>query len=226
MKREKFVLAIPSYEPDERLLSYLQVLKEHGICNIVVVDDGSSERAKMIFRQIEDSVTVLVNDRNCGKGFSLKKAFQYILEQYGEEVSIITVDCDGQHQVFDVLNIMERYEEGTLLLGMRNFSEKGVPLHRRFSNQLTTYLFQKLYHCSVTDTQTGLRAFSATLLSDFIELSGDHFEYEMNVLKYCVQNGIPIIEVPIQTIYFRGNGVSHFKPFRDSLAIYRNMFHR
>lgn len=45
----------------------------------------------------------------------------------------------------------------------------------------------------VTDTQTGLRAFSSELLDKLISVEGERYEYEMNVLmtlaKECVPGG-------------------------------------
>lgn len=32
---------IPSYEPDEKLITLLTALQEAGICHVIVVDDGS-----------------------------------------------------------------------------------------------------------------------------------------------------------------------------------------
>ncbi len=41
MQNEWIPLIIPSYEPDDRLITLLQNLKFAGFTNIVVLDDGS-----------------------------------------------------------------------------------------------------------------------------------------------------------------------------------------
>lgn len=76
----------------------------------------------------------------------------------------------------------------------------------------------------VSDTQTGLRAFSTRLLDFMLDIEGERYEYEMNVLVTCAKANIPIIEVPIETIYHdKGNSCSHFRKVRDSVRIYRQL---
>ena len=78
---------------------------------------------------------------------------------------------------------------------------------------------------AVSDTQTGLRAFSAELLDFMSRISGSRYEYEMNMLASCAKKGIPIREVPIRTIYHdKENSCSHFRRIRDSVRIYRELF--
>ena len=56
------------------------------------------------------------------------------------------------------------------------------------------------------------------------EIPGERYEYEMNVLVTCAKNKIPIIEVPVQTIYHdKNNSCSHFRKIRDSIRIYRQL---
>jgi len=40
------------------------------------------------------------------------------------------------------------------------------------------------------------------------------------MLLECGERGIPIVQVPIRTIYLEGNQSSHFRPVSDSLKIY------
>ena len=62
----------------------------------------------------------------------------------------------------------------------------------------------------MSDTQTGLRAFSTRLLDFMLDIEGERYEYEMNV--------------PIETIYHdKGNSCSHFRKVRDSVRIYRQL---
>ena len=75
------------------------------------------------------------------------------------------------------------------------------------------------------DTQTGMRAFSSQLCDDFLALKGERYKYEMNVLMYCARQNIPIVEVPIKTIYHdKRNSYSHFRKIRDSFKIYQQLF--
>ena len=72
----------------------------------------------------------------------------------------------------------------------------------------------------ISDTQTGLRGFSKEILIHFLDVSGERYEYETNVLLETREREIPILEVPIETVYIDDNKSSHFNPIKDSIRIY------
>ena len=57
-----------------------------------------------------------------------------------------------------------------------------------------------------------------------LNVPGERFEYEMNMLLYCPKNNIKITEIEIETIYFNNNSKSHFNTVKDSLRIYKQIF--
>ncbi|MBF0308186.1 MAG: hypothetical protein HQL56_01495 [Magnetococcales bacterium] len=54
-----------------------------------------------------------------------------------------------------------------------------------------------------------------------VGLSGERYEFELQMLLACRQRGLVIREVGIATIYHPVNAVSRFRPLRDSARIYR-----
>ena len=77
---------IPAYEPDERLISLLEDFRDQGIRDVVVVDDGSGEQYREIFRRVSEILpslggTLLTHDVNRGKGRALKTAFSVRLKE-------------------------------------------------------------------------------------------------------------------------------------------------
>src|ERR1019366_4612974 len=108
---------------------------------------------------------------------------------------------------------------GALVLGSRTF-DSAVPLRSRFGNILTRRLMQTLIGTRLGDTQTGLRGIPAALAERLlrVEARGDEFELEM--LIAARHSGVPLVEVPIRTIYEPGNKSSHFNPLTDSMKIY------
>lgn len=119
---------------------------------------------------------------------------------------------------------LHRKEDRFLLLGCRNFHQDDVPFRSRFGNLLTCSLFRLLYGVSVTDTQTGLRGISWDLLSHMCQLSGERFEYEMNMLTDAALSKTPVHTLEISTVYLDNNSESHFNPLVDSIKIYRILF--
>ena len=91
-----------------------------------------------------------------------------------------------------------------------------------FGNKLTRFLFKQQTGVAVTDTQTASSLYNQhdPLLLD---IEGQRYEYEMNVLL-AASKAFPILEVPIETVYINDNEGSHFRPIRDGLMIYKDMF--
>ena len=216
-------LVIPAYQPDQKLLKLVQKLREKCDFSIIVVDDGSSEECQAIFEKLNGLATVLHHEVNLGKGGALKTAYTYIQEQ-GQYGTVITADADGQHKVWDIFRVANQSQENPnqLILGARAFSGK-VPLRSAFGNKLTRFLFKQQTGVAVTDTQTGLRAFTTNMIPFMLEIEGQRYEYEMNVLL-AASKSFPILEVPIETVYINDNEGSHFRPVRDGLMIYKDMF--
>jgi len=95
-----------------------------------------------------------------------------------------------------------------------------VPARSRFGNKVTSAVFKALFGMKITDTQTGLRVIPAEFLPTMLEIEGDRYEYETNMLMALKPAGIPLREVGIETVYINENQTSHFRPIRDSLRIY------
>lgn len=221
-------IVIPSYEPDEKLLTLLENLKESGFTNVIVVDDGSEAvQYQEIFTKAESmGYTVLHHAVNLGKGRALKTAFNHCIYFYPEAVGCVTIDSDGQHTVTDMTACMESLLQNpqSLILGVRNFNEEGIPFRSSFGNKTTSRVMKVLTGLSISDTQTGLRAVPFSFMRELMEEKGERFEFETNMLLATKETGRSIVEVPIQTIYLEENKTSHFHPIRDSIKIYAIFF--
>ena len=137
---------------------------------------------------------------------------------------IVVLDCDGQHTVEDALKLCgdASDEPDALWLGSRKQSPDS-PLRSRMGNAITRYVFRLVSGTRVYDTQTGMRAFSAAYLPLMLQIPGERYEYEMNMLLAFSKRKISIREREIATIYFDNNAGSHFHTVRDSFLIYRDI---
>ncbi len=218
------IVVIPAYEPDEKLLGVLKDFTEQTSFPIVVVNDGSSEACRPVFDAVRafDHVVLLEHEVNKGKGAAMKTAFRYIGEHFPADEAVMTVDADGQHLVSDALRVAERLKEhpDALILGSRKFTGN-VPFKSRAGNAITRGVFKFCTGVRVYDTQTGLRAFSASRIPEMCGLKGDRYEYEINQLIYCTKNKIDIVEEWIDTVYIEENKSSHFHAVKDSFRIYK-----
>ncbi len=224
MKGKKFTLIIPSLDPDEKLPATVMSAIEAGIGDIILVDDGSSDKTRRIFDDIASAhaeVTLLRHEVNRGKGAALKTAFSYFLEHRGGSTGVVTADGDGQHRAEDIIACAEEMEKtGAVVLGVRDFSLDGVPARSRFGNGMTSAVFRIFCGMKISDTQTGLRAIPSQYLKALLSVEGARYEYETNMLIFMGRCGIPYREVTIETIYYDDNKASHFRPIRDSIRVY------
>lgn len=219
------VMLIPSLEPDERLPAYVERLRARGFPRVVIVDDGSPEKYQPIFARLAalDGCVVLHHEVNRGKGCALKTGYAYIRDHLPDAAGVITADADGQHTVEDCRRLAEalREDRRALYLGSRDFSLPNVPPKSRFGNKTTSGVFWALYGQWLPDTQTGLRAFRRESLDFMLNVPGERFEYEMQVLIACARADIPIVPITIETVYENENAGTHFHPIRDSWRIYK-----
>lgn len=219
------VVLIPSYKPDEGLITLLQQLcAQKRYDSIVVVDDGGGETYRSYFdrAKIMDGVHVVHHAVNLGKGRALKTGFNEIMHLY-PGAHVVTADADGQHTPKDIARIADELEKTkdhqTIVLGKRVLG-KGTPLKSLFGNTLTRWVFALSTGHKVYDTQTGLRGIPAALLPCMMRIAGERYEYEMNMLLYAPKDGVEFKEIVIETVYLNNNAGSHFNPIRDALNVF------
>ncbi|MEU4236127.1 glycosyltransferase family 2 protein [Actinoplanes sp. NPDC026619] len=210
------LVLLPVYRPGPEFLRLLRDLRGDGT-TVVVVDDGSGPSFDPVLASAESlGAKVLHCFVNRGKGAALKTGFRHCAEQHPDE-DVVTADGDGQHTAADVRAVAALSGRGHLVLGVRRFDR--MPLRSRVGNVLIQRLFRAVTGQSVSDTQTGLRAYPASLLKDLGDVPGERFEYEMNVLLAVAGAGCRIDEVPIPATYLDGNAASHFGGVTDSVRV-------
>ena len=225
-QNSKRIALIPAYMPSGSLAGLTEELESQGFF-VVIVDDGSGEQFDSIFEACAYHATVLSHRGNKGKGAALKTGLRFIEKNCDAPYTVVTLDADGQHSVADAVKVCAMAERSlsALVLGCRSFKGEDVKVPKKslFGNKLTRTVFRMTSGVDVSDTQTGLRAFSDRHVGRMCEISGERYEYEMNVLMEYAGQELPIREVPIETIYIDKNSSSHFRPVGDSARIYKEI---
>lgn len=218
-------ILIPAYKPDMKLVELCSQLLTHEGLKIVVVDDGSGEEYKPVFDALDKRVHLISYPVNKGKGGALKTGIRYIYSELPDCERLVTADADGQHVFTDIEKVIAKSEEcpGTLVLGGRRFDENNVPFRSRAGNAVTRFVFRVATGLNVYDTQTGLRGFDRQCMEKFMNVEGDRYEYEMNMLLKAAEDVIPVHEVTIKTVYLEENKSSHFNALKDSFRIYKSI---
>lgn len=225
----KIVAVIPAYNPEFLLIDYINQLLEQGFDKLIIVNDGSKPECLPVFEQVKNikECTLLVHPENKGKGRALKTAFRYFLEnkEFDTYQGVVTADADGQHSPKDTRAVADAItmNKNNFVLGCRDFDSDNVPFKSKKGNKITRNVMHLLFSKRITDTQTGLRGLNRKFIADCLQLGGDRFEYEINMLIVGMRTQ-NIVEIPIETIYFNQNRASSFKAVKDSVKIYSVIF--
>lgn len=223
MIKDEIVALIPAYNPDDKMSDMIDELVNE-FDHIVIVNDGCDSSFQPIFDKCKDKATILVHEVNKGKGRALKTGIEYIMKQYPDAKGVVTADADGQHKTADILNCCKTFLETNCgsVFGCRDFSsDSDIPPRSRFGNQLTSKLLKSLCDIELSDTQTGLRVLPLSKAQELIDVKGDRYEYEMNMIFALKKMDKMWKEVPIEVVYIDDNASSHFNPIKDSIRIYK-----
>ena len=129
-------------------------------------------------------------------------------------------DCLND-EILSLINEINNNEK-VLILGKR-IRNNNTPIRSKIGNSITRFIYRLATGLDVYDTQSGLRVFNNSLVDYLIDIEGNRFEYEMNVLLKCATHKIEIREVEIETIYIDNNSGSHFNTIKDSYRIYKDI---
>lgn len=232
-KNISYAVIIPALNPRPDLVDFVQKLLMRGIPRVIIVNDGSDCSFNDIFHAAGEleHCTVLTHNVNRGKGRALKTAFSFFLKNYPDLSGVVTADADGQHAVDDICRVggMLSIKQDSLILGVRNFKDKSVPRRSYIGNQTTSRIFKLLYGYYLNDTQTGLRGIPSSQLKWMVDMNGERYDFEINMLIYARIRKLDFYTLPIKTLYYDNNSGSHYSTIKDSARIFvclvKGLFH-
>ena len=131
-KLKDLAIIVPCLNPDEKLMEVVRGMLSEGFSHVLVVNDGSAPEYQPLFDEAAavPECTLLGYEVNRGKGYALRHAFTYILENWPWCQGVITVDADNQHTPHDTAAVARDMlaNPETVVIGCRNFKKAGVPL--------------------------------------------------------------------------------------------------
>lgn len=172
---------------------------------VIAVNDGSTDNSAALLQNFENLILVS-NEKNFGKGFALQKGFEKAVSLKAE--IIITLDADDQHEPEMIPNFIEGIKDCDLVIGNRLHDISTMPLHRRFSNKITSFLLSKKLGIKIKDSQCGFRAYRLEVVEK-VKTLFHGFEAESEMIVKAVRNNFKVKFIDIPTIY--GNQKSKMK---------------
>jgi dolichyl-phosphate beta-glucosyltransferase len=218
---------IPAYNEESRigtsLLSALEFLNKTGNSfEILVVDDGSSDNTSGVAGGIDNTIKVLVQPRNMGKGAAVRRG---MLESKGK-IRIFS-DADFSTPIYELPKILASLHEGyDICIGSRalrpELIKKHQPFYREFMGKTFNKIIQVLLFRGIKDTQCGFKGFTDKsadkLFSDSVI---DGFGFDVEILYLARKYGFKVKEEPVEWYNDQRSTVS---PIKDSLKMIIEIF--
>ena len=196
--RALIVALIPAYN-EERFIGSLVLSVQEYVDQVVVVDDGSSDRTAEIAQKA--GAIVVQHRSNQGKAAGVNTGFTYVRQL--QPRALVMLDGDGQHCAEDIPTVIEPILKGEadIVIGSRFLNIKSdIPAYRRVGQHGLTLITNLASGVPITDSQSGYRAFSAQAIERLsFGQAGFSIESEMQFLARDHQ--LHVIEVPINVIY-------------------------
>lgn len=194
-------IILSSYNEEETLEEVVTGLVERGF-KVLIIDDGSKDNtpsiAKNLVKKFNPMVYYYRHRINVGLGGAIKTGIKAALKR-GADI-MITFDADGQHNPDDLYNMYPPLQEGKadIVIASRDFDD--MPTGRRFGNTVMNYITYIFQGKMVTDSQSGLRAFTReTALK--LDLKSPQYAISSEIIGEIKRKNLRLLEVPMTTIY-------------------------
>lgn len=194
----KILVVVPARNEEDKIGEVISDLHKRGYDDILVVDDGSSDRTGEF--ALESKAKVVRHVINRGLGAALGTGFEYA-RRYAYDL-LITFDGDGQHQAMDLKKLIRPIidNEADVVIGSRLLNSSGMPWDRKVINWLANILTLLIYRVWTTDSQSGLRIFNHRALA-LITIKTDKMEVSSEFFVEIKRNNLRFVEIPIEPIY-------------------------
>ena len=191
----KPIIIIPCYNDNNFIDILIQKISYQYDLDILVIDDGSD-----CVLGVDDpsaGIIVLRNEVNKGKGHSLRRAFRYAIDK--NYTHAVTLDADLQHDPKYIQEFIDIDDNVDIVIGRRDFNSE-MPILRRFSNKITSYIASKMTGKSILDSQSGYRRYK--LGEKKYSCIEDGFQFETEILINRLKGTDERVEhVSISTVY-------------------------
>ena len=193
-------LIVPCYNEGTVIFDVLTNARE-TFPNIVGVNDGSADDSAA---QIRAAGAHLVDHPvNLGQGAAIQTGVEYARAQPGAKY-FVTFDADGQHQVKDVMRMIERLrtEPLDIIVGTRFAGQENsqVPWIKRAVLKTVVMLSPRTKKLGLTDAHNGLRAFNRTVAEEMnIRMNG--MSHASEIVSMIDKHGWRVDEEPVDILY-------------------------
>jgi len=200
---------IPARDEAQALPDCLRgVLTAVPDCELIVVDDGSSDGTAAIAAEL--GARIISHPYPKGNGAAVKTGARAATGEI-----LVFMDADGQHRPEDIPCLLAKLDEGyDMAVGARGMQDH-AGAHRGFANAVFNRLATWMVNHRVDDLTSGFRAVRAERFRRFIYLLPNSFSYPTTCTMSFFRAGFSVAYVLVSMPPRIGR--SHIRPFRDGI---------
>lgn len=226
---DKVIIIIPTYNPLQLFVQFVENLLALQPEKIVIVNDGSDLRYASIFGELAQfrGIHIISYEHNMGKGYAIKAALQYIVTSEKNYSGVLTTGADNQHKISDIEKIIETkdlFSDG-VIIGVREFRNDELPFMNFLGNRAASMLFELLFHKRLLDIQSGLRYIPKQDVPWVKKVPGQRYNFDTNMLIEAIHRKVPIYEVPIGEARMRKNSFTYYDEILNTKLILKQIWH-
>jgi len=195
----EIIAAIPCFN-EELFIGSVALKTKDYVDQVLVIDDGSTDKTAMVAEKA--GATVIRHGSNKGKGAAVSTAFEYARKAGCK--ALVLLDGDGQHDPAYIPSLIKPVleDKADMVVGSRYMEVKSsIPGYRTWGHRVLTFFTNLGSRVKLTDSQSGLRAFSPKAIQafSFVE-QGLSVESEMQFLAN--DTSLRVTEIPINVGYY------------------------
>lgn len=196
------LIAVPVFNEERYVNAVLDEVR-HYADNVLVIDDGSTDRTPLLLRRRGD-IHVMSHAENRGYGKSIADAFAFA--QRGGYEWLITMDCDEQHEPSYIPRFIQTSYSGAadVISGTRyphgHLADPSVPADRREINRIVTSRLNELLGLGITDAFCGFKAYRVSALK-CVRVTVPGYAMPMQWWVQVWRAGLRIEELAVRLIY-------------------------
>jgi glycosyltransferase involved in cell wall biosynthesis len=194
----RVIAVIPAYN-EELAIGSVVLRTKQFVNHAIVLDDGSKDLTASIAEHAGAEVIRL--SKNHGKSYAVLRGFDRA-RQLNADI-VVMLDGDGQHHPEEIPSIIAPILKGEadLVIGSR-FLQDGnkIPFYRKVGQKTLDRFTKMASSCEIVDSQSGFRALSSRALDRFT-IEPDGYAIESAMISHLSDQGIKIVEVPINVKY-------------------------
>jgi glycosyltransferase involved in cell wall biosynthesis len=201
-REARVLIVVPAYNEAKSLPKLVASLREECAgCDVVVIDDGSSDHTR---EALEGLARVVTLPCNLGIGGAVQTGWQIALREDFDFA--MQVDGDGQHPAGEIRKLLAAMQESTvnreanadLIVGSRFRSEGGFKstATRRMGIRFFALMLSAICGTKITDPTSGFRILSRRAIRLLAHRYSEDFP-EVEALVVAHRAGLRIMEVPV-----------------------------